>query len=63
MASNNPGMTTEIETTPVYSASGKPVTRGTRVAFGIWMTFFLLTIALTIMMYLFDKFYYLATGR
>jgi len=42
---------------PKYSASGQPVTRGYRIAFQIWVLCVLLTLVVTLALYLFDKLY------
>lgn len=43
----------EVETSlPKYSASEKPVTRGDRIAFQVWVIFFLLSIACTLVQFL-----------
>jgi hypothetical protein len=45
------------ELLPRYSASEQPVTRGYRIAFQIWVICFLLTLVVTLALYLFDKIY------
>jgi len=35
-----------------YSASGRPNTRGERIAFQVWVVMFLLVVAVTLMSYL-----------
>jgi hypothetical protein len=42
---------------PKYSASGQPVTRGYRIAFQVWVLCVLLTLVVTLALYLFDKLY------
>jgi hypothetical protein len=37
---------------PQYSASERPVTKGDRIAFQVWVVFFLLTIAFTLLQFL-----------
>jgi hypothetical protein len=54
---------TESPNVPAYSASGKPVTKGDRLAFKIWTIFVLITLLGTLTMFVFDKLYFLATGR
>ena len=58
-----PSPDTEEILEPRYTASGRPVTRGERRAFQIWVIFFLLTLVATLIMYLFDKIYLAITGR
>jgi hypothetical protein len=48
---------------PRHPASEWPVTRGYRIAFHVWMLCMLLTLVVTLALYLFDKFYLWATGR
>lgn len=44
------------ETLPRYSASGRPNTRGERIAFQIWILMFLLVIIFTLINYLIGRF-------
>jgi hypothetical protein len=37
---------------PQYSASERPVTKGDRIAFQVWIIFFLLTIAFTLLQFI-----------
>jgi hypothetical protein len=37
---------------PEYSASERPVTKGDRIAFQVWVIFFLLTIAFTLLQFI-----------
>ena len=55
--------TPQNEQVPRYSASGQPVTRGDRIAFQIWFLCVLLTVVITLALFLFDKIYFAATGR
>jgi hypothetical protein len=41
---------------PAYTASGRPVTRGERVAFQIWVVCVLFTLVVTLVLFLIDKF-------
>jgi hypothetical protein len=41
---------------PRYSASGRPSTRGDRIAFQIWVIMFLLVIVFTLINYLIGRF-------
>jgi hypothetical protein len=54
---------TENDILPKHSATEAPVRTGDRVAFWLWTAIFLLTIVFTVVMYLFDKFYFLMTGK
>lgn len=51
------------ETIPAYTASGAPVNRAYRIAYQVWLTFFLLIIVATLILYLFDKTYFALYGR
>jgi len=42
---------------PKYTASGVPVTRAYRIAFQIWILAVLLTLVVTLLLYLIDKIY------
>jgi hypothetical protein len=42
---------------PRHSASGAPVTRAYRIAFQIWVVSVLLTLVVTLLLYLIDKIY------
>jgi hypothetical protein len=48
---------------PRHSASEAPVTRGYRIAFQIWMLCVLLTLVVTLALYLFDKIYFAVAHR
>lgn len=48
---------------PRHPASDGPVTRGYRIAFQVWALCVLLTIVVTLALYLFDKIYRAVTGR
>lgn len=48
---------------PRYTASGAPVTRSYRIAFQVWVFSVLLTLVVTLALYLFDKIYFWYTGR
>jgi hypothetical protein len=55
---------TEVNTpVPQRSASGEPVTRAYRIAFQVWVTCVLLTVVITLSLYLFDKIYLRLMGR
>ncbi len=41
---------------PKYTASERPVTRGTRIAFQLWVICLLFTLVVTLTLYLIDKF-------
>lgn len=45
------------EMLPRHSASEHPVTRAYRIAFQIWVICFLLTLVVTLGLYLFDRIY------
>jgi hypothetical protein len=51
------------EQLPAYPASDRPVTRGDRIAFQIWMLVVLLTVVIALVLYLFDKIHFAVTGR
>jgi len=51
------------EQVPAYSASERPVTRGHRIAFQIWVLAALLTVVIALVLYLFDKIHFAVTGR
>ena len=65
MTTNTPAQPVEPDNAPVprYSASGQPVTRAYRIAFQVWVTCVLLTVVITLSLYLFDKIYLRVTGR
>lgn len=46
---------------PAHTASGRPVTRGERIAFQVWVVCVLLTLVITLGLFLIDKFF--ASGR
>lgn len=48
---------------PHHTASGAPVTRAYRIAFQVWVVSVLLTLVVTLALYLFDKIYFAFTGR
>ncbi len=48
---------------PRYSASEQPVTRAYRIAFQVWVIAVLLTLVVTLALYLFDRIYLAVTGR
>jgi hypothetical protein len=48
---------------PRHSASEAPVTRGYRIAFQIWVLSVLLTLVVSLALYLFDTLYFRFTGR
>jgi hypothetical protein len=48
---------------PHFTASEAPVTRAYRIAFQVWVLSVLLTIVITLVLYLFDKIYFAFTGR
>jgi hypothetical protein len=48
---------------PRYTASGAPVTRAYRIAFQVWVVSVLLTLVVTLALYLFDKIYFALNGR
>jgi hypothetical protein len=63
-------MTTVPQTTeapadplPKYSASEQPVNRAYRIAFQVWVVSVLLTLVVSLALYLFDKIYFAWTGR
>jgi hypothetical protein len=43
------------DTVPAYTASGRPVTRGERIAFQLWIVCTLLTLVVTLLFFLVDK--------
>ncbi len=56
----NPAPSDEL---PRYTASGAPVTRAYRIAFQVWVLSVLLTLVVTLALYLFDKIYFHYMGR
>ena len=52
-----------VDEVPRYTASGQPVTRAYRIAFQVWVISVLLTLVVTLALYLFDKIYLAYTGR
>lgn len=52
-----------VDEIPRYTASGAPVTQGYRIAFQVWVISVLLTLVVTLALYLFDKIYFAFTGR
>ena len=66
MTTNPPVQPVEPEKTapiPRYPANGQPVTRAYRIAFQVWVMCVLLTIVITLSLYLFDKVYFWWAGR
>ena len=66
MTTNPPVQPIEPETSapiPRYPASGQPVTRAYRIAFQVWVMCVLLTVVITLSLYMFDKIYFMLTGR
>jgi len=60
---NPPEPAPNAEPLPRYTASGAPVTRGDRIAFQVWLVCVLLTVVITLLLFLFDKIYFAFTGR
>jgi hypothetical protein len=52
----NPNAEPAHESLPRYTASGRPNTRGERIAFQIWIIMFLLVIVFTLVNYLIGRF-------
>ena len=52
-----------VDEVPRYTASGAPVTRAYRIAFQVWVVSVLLTLVVTLALYLFDKIYFALNGR
>jgi hypothetical protein len=52
-----------VDEIPRYTASGAPATRAYRIAFQVWVVSVLLTLVVTLALYLFDKIYFAFTGR
>jgi hypothetical protein len=48
---------------PRHTASEGPVTRSQRIAFQIWVISVLLSLVVTLGLYIFDKIYFAFTGR
>jgi hypothetical protein len=48
---------------PHHTASEGPVTRSQRIAFQIWVISVLLSLVVTLGLYIFDKIYFAFTGR
>jgi hypothetical protein len=56
MVTNNTAPTPPTDDTlPRYSASEQPVTRGSRIAFQVWVYAALLTVVIALVLYLVDK--------
>jgi hypothetical protein len=60
---NPPEPAPKADQIPRYTASGAPVTRADRIAFQVWLVCVLLTVVITLLLFLFDKIYFAFTGR
>jgi hypothetical protein len=58
-----PTPTPPTDPLPRHAASDGPVTRGYRTAFHVWVLCVLLTLVVTLALYLFDKIHLAVTGR
>ena len=56
-------VSTPVDQLPRYTASEQPVTRGYRIAFQFWVLSVLLTLVVSLSLYLFDKLYFAFVGR
>lgn len=63
MATNPNDTPAPADQVPRYPASDQPVTRGYRIAFQLWVLAVLLTLVVTLALYLFDRIYLMVNGR
>jgi hypothetical protein len=63
MTPNQPAQNPVADELPRHTASEAPVTRAYRIAFQVWVLSVLLTLVVTLALYLFDKIYFAFTGR